>query len=1447
MGVDDEASLSLVFLGIILLPTAFAEEYLGGDLRDGATYDSPFNMSADAALNAGHTATVDSNIKIGGNKLDIWGTLELTESSSSDRRAWISGGERYPAQNGELYIHNGGVFRYSHGVRDLDLDGPSGAPGRSWFNMTLDDGAAFHTEGVGLNVGRHVALIANGNLYTEGITIQAGGKYKEKSPVTIDGVGGTGTTRNYIISYSSYPYGNKGDITPGGLYEGDVIVDFDRSATEYREEGGLYIAGTQRGNVDLRRGLVEFFNGGVLEGNLTVSDGTVQALEDSPEDRPPTAVYGDIQITGGSFIVKDALPFSATQGISLSGGELNAVEGTLLIPTGQTLSVSGGLAKLSGTDALGADGIAGGISVSGGELAFAGRAALSPDNLTSSSAAPDGVIALSGGTLSAAELVYTDTTNSTLSLAPGATLKGDSVTLAGSGNDVALHSGTVVSGGALTVGDGSGTLTVGGSGTAGSGTAALTLASPGAGTIHGAVTVADQGGMRVEDGTWTASSVSVENGGALFIGSSSAPEGASPGLTVTGGLSSAEAGDGSSRGINILSNGTLSAANDVLFAANNTLQSGLSQIYVDSGAVVAISGVSGALSVEDVAARNAALMSPGSQGLVSYEDADISTTEVPGIPDGVWGNEAEQLGTLLSDKTVVYDAQNAPTADSKGGFGARTLTLINAPSDGMSNIDINGNLTLLGDGQTLATARDSNDASVGIAQLAVAASKTLHLGSTSVAAAQQGGRLDSAVVLNSGASLNAVKGSFSLASVDGAARGEGTVRVSEGGTLSADIGAANAVEKVLLDKASLNAGTLNAVEVSLTNGARADVNSLTLASLPSAGGKLSLGADSDTTGGTTLSAAHVNLNGGMLLIDPAWGLASTNAAVERMGDAPGTTDIVVNGKIGVGMNSLLAVGTRDAAWLPGVIEGAVGALAENGAESALGLYKPLAIAANGAILVDGKQNSSALENTLTGAADTADFASGSLLVVNGADEQIRQGAAAISFENGGAVEVKNGAKLMIADAVSGAEYTIADVINYEGDYASTTGWKGENLLSSSRMLELVSTDGRSFHARRNNASSVFPGLSGGMADAVNTLYDAGLNNTNAPSAGIRFLSRATDSRYLDADAAAESLESAARLSAAGAVPQMALLAADSSAQAVTGRLSLTGHSASRAAYSPGLGLWATPLWKTASGRDLEAGSLDYGFRGHLGGLALGADYTFSSGLRAGLSLNAGGGRAESRGDFSSTVNDMAFWGTSAYLGWSAGDFALFADAGYTATENELKQDLDRRLDMGKLHADIDAEVWHAGLRAEYRLRTSVLEVTPYASVRYTGLRGHEYESRASGTLLRAESSRRDVWSFPVGVSVSGETTTDTGWKVRASADIAAVPSSGDTKTREQARFTGLPGSFRLETRVMDNFTVRGGVGLEAMKDNISLGLNYDFRAGKRTTAHGVMASFTYTF
>ena len=141
----------------------------------------------------------------------------------------------------------------------------------------------------------------------------------------------------------------------------------------------------------------------------------------------------------------------------------------------------------------------------------------------------------------------------------------------------------------------------------------------------------------------------------------------------------------------------------------------------------------------------------------------------------------------------------------------------------------------------------------------------------------------------------------------------------------------------------------------------------------------------------------------------------------------------------------------------------------------------------------------------------------------------------------------------------------------------------------------------------------------------------------------------------------------------------------------------------------------------------------------------------------------------------------------------------------------------------------------------------MLDVTPYAGVRYMNLRGHDYEARTSGTLLRAESSRQHVWSFPVGVSVSRETTTGSGWKLRASADIAAEPSTGDTKSREQASFAGLPGSYGLETQIMDNFTVRGGVGLEAVKDNIALGLNYDFKAGKRRAAHGVMASFSYRF
>ena len=102
---------------------------------------------------------------------------------------------------------------------------------------------------------------------------------------------------------------------------------------------------------------------------------------------------------------------------------------------------------------------------------------------------------------------------------------------------------------------------------------------------------------------------------------------------------------------------------------------------------------------------------------------------------------------------------------------------------------------------------------------------------------------------------------------------------------------------------------------------------------------------------------------------------------------------------------------------------------------------------------------------------------------------------------------------------------------------------------------------------------------------------------------------------------------------------------------------------------------------------MEADNLDYGFNGNLGGVSLGADYTFENAIRAGITFNIGGGYAESSGgDLNSTENRMSFWGLGAYAGWNYENFGLMADVSYTSTWNDLKQDMDSRMGMGDLEA-----------------------------------------------------------------------------------------------------------------------------------------------------------------
>lgn len=617
---------------------------------------------------------------------------------------------------------------------------------------------------------------------------------------------------------------------------------------------------------------------------------------------------------------------------------------------------------------------------------------------------------------------------------------------------------------------------------------------------------------------------------------------------------------------------------------------------------------------------------------------------------------------------------------------------------------------------------------------------------------------------------------------------------------------------------------------------------------------LKTGAINSTTGDLTIAATNLVTSGETKLVDDT--LVADNVALGGALTASGASLVQVQ--------DFGTYSDADSTFTSGALDQAVSvqdtSLMAYGADLAQAQQAVAETGHTGAAYYAGKTLTLANDGSLTVGNATAPTASGvafgsdSLLVVDGTamnDKIVFTGP------TNATASVAEGSKLHVDNAVAGGFTVFGD-----GFTSSVTDWADENVTTDSAMLDASYDDtNKNVTVKTNNAHTVFPNLSDGMADAVNDLYNGKLNNVDSTDMGVRFLSRATNDHFLgaDKDAAAATIESAARIAFAGAVPQMTKMASDAATNAVVNRLGFANPADGAQAMdaegkivdrnTTGFALWIAPLWQNQHGWGMEADNLDYGFNGNLGGVSLGADYTFENALRAGITFNIGGGYAESSGgDLNSTENRMSFWGLGAYAGWNYENFGLMADVSYTSTWNDLKQDMDSRMGMGDLEADVQASAISAGLRAEYLLQTSALDIIPHIGVRYMSLNTWGYDVEANGgNVLEGDGFHQDIWTFPVGVTFTKDFTLDSGWSFKPSIDFSVIPAAGDIKAKQDVAFTGLPGSYEVETQMMDYLTWQGGVGLEMGNDTMSFGVNYTLQAGQHTTGHGVFGSFRYEF
>lgn len=648
------------------------------------------------------------------------------------------------------------------------------------------------------------------------------------------------------------------------------------------------------------------------------------------------------------------------------------------------------------------------------------------------------------------------------------------------------------------------------------------------------------------------------------------------------------------------------------------------------------------------------------------------------------------------------------------------------------------------------------------------------------------------------------------------------------------------------------------------------------------------------------------LHNGNILAESHWESQYAMGVIRSLSPDDSRQGILIgDGNIAVGANTMLGMGegaTRE--WLYDLMKTSTGheAPTRDGVKSVLALNSPLELQNGFKVFIDGERNSPNLSfpaSTTTdgesplidGMTASGTFTQGAdtMLVVNGANDQVHyatgstpqvgQVPGAISYVATasdstvalGDAKIEAGAKLLITGAQTGETYVVLgdgfdkDNIEFVKDETGAdTAWQGTNLLSDNPLVSLERGNDGTVTGEAVSASQVFTGLDSELVsviDSANLAHQIGVSEQyiNNGEKGTQFLSRAVkmaaNGRAADA---ATTIESAARIAFAGAVPQMTKMASDAATNAVVNRLGFANPADGAQAMNTegkivdrnttGFALWIAPLWQNQHGWSMEAGNLDYGFNGNLGGVSLGADYTFENAIRAGITFNIGGYAETSGGDLNNTQNNMNFWGLGAYAGWNYENFAVMADVSYTSTWNQLEQDLDPAMGMGDLEADVQASAISAGLRAEYKLETSVLDIIPHVGVRYMSLNTWGYDVDANGgTVMEGDGFHQDIWTFPVGVTFSKDFTLDSGWFFKPSVDFSVIPAAGDIKAKEDVRFTGIPAVAEMETQMMDYFTWQGGVGLELGNDNMSIGVNYTLQAGQHTTGHGVFGSFRYEF
>ena len=324
-------------------------------------------------------------------------------------------------------------------------------------------------------------------------------------------------------------------------------------------------------------------------------------------------------------------------------------------------------------------------------------------------------------------------------------------------------------------------------------------------------------------------------------------------------------------------------------------------------------------------------------------------------------------------------------------------------------------------------------------------------------------------------------------------------------------------------------------------------------------------------------------------------------------------------------------------------------------------------------------------------------------------------------------------------------------------------------------------------------------------------------------------------------------DQAARMGDFGGAAETALVATSTTYDSVAGRFGMGQQAGTMtiANNGQGSGLWVTPVYKSHESDGFDADGLGYGSDITLYGVALGGDVTLANGVRVGAMFNVGSGDADGQGAASVVSNDFDYFGGSIYAGYAIDNFSIVGDVSYTTIDS----DVEANTAAGKTSTSFDTSALSVGVTGQYALKVAEMDVTPHAGMRFTRIDMDDYtiDSADFGEVGQYNASSANVFSIPVGVTISKEYVTDT-WTVKPSFDLTLTGNFGDDTVDGTVSWTGVSNwDVSTKAEFVDNFTYGASVGIAAKTGNFGFGLGLNYTGSSNTDEFGVNANARYMF